>query len=137
MGQYHYIANLDRGELISPHTLGTGLKLWEQLANHPGTGAALIVLLASASNGAGGGDLRSDSDVIGSWRGDRIAMVGDYDDDSHYDTIDGNMTGAQIYDSDWTDISLKVCGVIEEELGGKFAGDGWRRFTGGDFGVDE
>ena len=28
----------------------------------------------------------------------------------------------------YTDISEEVCRVIEEELGGKFEGDGWRSF---------
>jgi hypothetical protein len=127
MGQYHIIANLDKGEVITPHNLGSGLKLWEQLANNPGTGAALIVVLASASNGHGGGDLtRSDSNVIGSWRGDRVAMVGDYDDDSSYNTIHGKMTGAEIYDSNWKDISEAVASVIELELSGKFTGEGWK-----------
>jgi hypothetical protein len=104
------------------------LKLWEQLANHPGTGAALIVLLASASNGAGGGDLTGPA-IIGAWRGDRIAMVGDYDNDSKYRTSQGEMTGAEIYQAAWLDISDEVCAVLEKELDGKYSGDDWRTWT--------
>lgn len=102
MGQYHHIVNIDKREYLNQYELGAGAKLWEQLANSPGVGAALIILLASASNGAGGGDLRSDDllpepeRMIGRWRGDRIIMVGDYDD--------------------------------EVELGGKFMGEGWKHF---------
>lgn len=130
MGQYHIPVNLDKGESLNPHYLGSGLKLWEQLANNPGTNAALVILLASASNGAGGGDLKGDSDIIGRWRGDRIAFVGDYDDHSEYDTPFGKLSGADIYDDErFTDISEKVAAVIEENLGGKYSGDGWRDWS--------
>lgn len=103
MGQYWMVVNLDKREFLDPHKLGTGLKLWEQLANHPGTGAALIVLCAAMPEPRGGGDLdleenwhgpeRVDmtkegppvpgypevaSRTIGRWAGDRIALVGDY-----------------------------------------------------------
>lgn len=143
MGQYHKIVNLDKKQYIHPHQLGAGLKLWEQLASHPGTGAALIVLLASASNGAGGGDITQDP-IVGSWRGDRIAMIGDYDDDVSYEVgpfLDGPgkpreaMLGKDIYDAadddiknDWTDVSIEVSRVIEKELSGEFSGGGWREW---------
>lgn len=128
MGQYHIVVNLDKMQKLEPHRLGCGLKLREQLAAHPGTGGALIVLLASASNGDGGGDLMPDP-IIGTWCGDRIAMVGDYDRNVSYDTPDGKMTGAEIYEADWQDVSDDVCRVLEIELKGKFSGDGWRDFT--------
>ncbi len=113
MGQYHIVVNLDKGQMIK----GDGPKLWEHLAND--TGKALVVLLASASNGDGAGDLtETDSSVIGLWRGDRIAFVGDYDDNTSYNTPFGKMSGAQIYDSDQlTDISGAVSEVVEAELG--------------------
>lgn len=106
MGQYWIPVNLDRREYISPHKLGAGLKLWERLASHPGTGAALIVLCAAEREVRGGGDLDLEKNwhgpertfpehnvtpgpmpddypaiaraVIGRWAGDRIALVGDY-----------------------------------------------------------
>jgi len=40
MGQYWKPVNLDKREYVDPHKLDVGLKLWEQLASHPGTGAA-------------------------------------------------------------------------------------------------
>lgn len=110
MGQYHMVVNLDKREYISPHKLGCGLKLWEQLANGDigGTGGALLVLLA-CSNGRGGGDFDTGENwngperefprdnthggpmpeeypaiaarTIGRWAGDRIAVVGDYAED--------------------------------------------------------
>lgn len=104
MGQYWIPVNLDKHEYISPHKFGAGLKLWEQLASHPGTGAALIILCAAQREQRGGGDLDLESNwhgsertlpehnatpgpggyaevaraVIGRWAGDRIALVGDY-----------------------------------------------------------
>lgn len=141
MGQYHKLVNLDKREFVDPHKLGCGLKLWEQLASHPGTGSAMIILLASASNGEGGGDLKND-EILGRWRGDRIAMVGDYDDKAMYvvgtetpTTQDRVFSGAAIYQvcgevgSDWKDVSDAVAAVIERELDGKFSGKGWRDFT--------
>lgn len=111
MGQYWIPVNLDKQEFIDPHKLATGLKLWEQMANHPGTGAALIVLCAAMPARRGGGDLDLNENwhgtertqapehdaspgpmpedyptiagkTIGRWAGDRIALVGDYAEDS-------------------------------------------------------
>ena len=86
MGQYHYVANLEKREFVNPSDIGSGLKLWEQAMNPPGTPVALF-LLTIAQNGRGGGDfdpeLNWDIDdnpdgVIGRWAGDRIAIIGDY-----------------------------------------------------------
>lgn len=106
MGQYWKVVNLDKKEYINPHKLGCGLKLWEQLANHPGTGAALVILCAAMPTARGGGDFDLDENwhgperkfpehnmgpgpmpedyravakrTIGRWAGDRIALLGDY-----------------------------------------------------------
>jgi hypothetical protein len=113
MGQYWKVVNLDKREFIMPHKLGSGLKLWEQLAAHPGTGAGLIVLLAAMPEKRGGGDLDLDANwhgperdvmgahgccpgpmpalypeiahrTIGRWVGDRVVLVGDYAEASDY-----------------------------------------------------
>jgi len=106
MGQYWMLVNLDKKEFVLPHKLGSGLKLWEQLANHPGTGAALVILLAAMPETRGGGDFDLDANwhgpertfpehnaipgpmpngyqeiahrTIGRWAGNRVAFVGDY-----------------------------------------------------------
>jgi hypothetical protein len=65
MGQYWKVVNLDKKEYVNPHILGTGLKLWEQLANHPGTGAALVILCAAMPEARGGGDF----DLDQNWHG--------------------------------------------------------------------
>lgn len=107
MGQYWLPVNLTKKEFIDPHKLASGLKLWEQLANSPGVGAALIVLTAAMPEPRGGGDFdleesrhgpeRKDNEypfppsadgyaelarhTIGRWAGDRIAIIGDYAED--------------------------------------------------------
>lgn len=106
MGQYWIPVNLKKREFVHPHKLGTGLKLWEQLANHPGTGEALVILTAAMPEPRGGGDLDLAENwhgpervfpanntspgtmpeeygavakrTIGRWAGDPIAIVGDY-----------------------------------------------------------
>ena len=92
MGQYWVPVNLTKKEFIDPHKLGCGLKLWEQLANHPSTGTALLILCSAMPEPRGGGDFNLDTDdkkyntlakrTIGRWAGDRIALVGDYAEDT-------------------------------------------------------
>ena len=84
MGQYYRIANLDKREYLDPIQFGDGLKLMEFALGSSGVMSALAVLLAS-SNGQGGGDLWIENEdrwghIPGRWCGDRIAVVGDYDD---------------------------------------------------------
>lgn len=141
MGQYWMPVNIDKREFIDPHRLGTGLKLWEQLANHPGTGAALIVLQAAMPGVRGGGDLDKDRDdvcrrTIGRWAGDRVVLVGDYreaGDVPGWDADPAEMYPTEEDDdgnplSEWTDISDDVCHVIAAELDGRYEGSGWRDF---------
>jgi len=142
MGQYWLPVNLDKKEFIDPHKLGVGLKLWEQVVNYPGTAAALVILVAAMPETRGGGDLDLEGEgdyydvarrIIGRWAGDRIALVGDYAEDSD---LAPEFRASQIYDQcrkgEYRDISYDVCTVIEHELGGTFLGDrGWRRFSRG------
>jgi hypothetical protein len=126
MGQYWICINLDKKEFIHPHKLGCGLKLWEQLANYPGTGAALIILLANMPERRGGGDFE-ENPTVGRWAGDRVILVGDYGKDGDLEGIDT----ADLYETaqeQWKDISDDVAAVIEHELEGKYEGDGWRHF---------
>ena len=139
MGQYWYPVNLDKKEFVHPHQLGAGLKLWEQLANHPGTGAALIVLCAAMPEARGGGDLDPVGQTgnyaavatrtIGRWAGDRIALVGDYAENE--DLAPEHEAGG-IYrrcgDGEYTDITSDVCTVIEHELDGRYTGEGWKHW---------
>jgi hypothetical protein len=76
MGQYYYVANLDKRQYLYPHKLGDGMKLSEFGSNGCGTMLCLAALLADG-NGHGGGDLPAHP-LIGSWAGDRIVIAGDY-----------------------------------------------------------
>jgi hypothetical protein len=71
--------NLDKQQYIHPHKFGDGLKLLEFGCSANGTLTGLAILLADGNN-RGGGDLRSDDPIIGSWAGDRIVVAGDYAD---------------------------------------------------------
>jgi len=81
MGQYYKVVNLDKKEVLHPHKFGDGLKLLEFGASGSGTMLGLAILLAVGNN-RGGGDLYSDNPIIGSWSGNKIAIIGDYADDS-------------------------------------------------------
>ena len=70
MGQYWIPVNFDKKEFIHPHSLDSGLKLWEILASSP-VGQALVVLLANMPEPRGSGDLEPDP-IIGRWAGDRV-----------------------------------------------------------------
>jgi len=135
MGQYWIPVNLSKREFINPHRLGSGLKLREQLATHPGTATALIILLSAMPEPRGGGDfdLEGEGDygtiarrTIGRWAGDRIALIGDYAEDSD---LPHPFKASRIYHQCWggeySDISDDVRKVIEHELGGKFIAEEW------------
>lgn len=83
MGQYYYIVNIDKKQYIHPHKFGDGLKLLEFGASGGGTMCGLAILL-SCGNNRGGGDLRSEHPIIGSWAGDRIIVAGDYADEGNH-----------------------------------------------------
>jgi len=85
MGQYYYVVNLDKREYLHPHRMGDGLKLLEFGSSGRGTMLGLAVLLADG-NGRGGGDLRSNRPIVGSWAGDRIVIAGDYADEGNFVT---------------------------------------------------
>lgn len=106
MGQYYKVANLDKKEILHPHKFDDGLKLGEFGCSSMGTMTGLAILLA-VGNGQGGGDLRSDHPIIGSWAGNRIAIVGDYAEGFQvdYETI-----------SEWTDISEQVLAAMQPWL---------------------
>jgi hypothetical protein len=77
MGQYYLVVNKDRQEYISPHQLGCGAKLWEICANDL---PRVLPYLLHQSSGTGGGDPHNQETVhLGRWAGDRIVVVGDYD----------------------------------------------------------
>ena len=118
MGQYYLIINLDKKQFIHPHKFGDGLKLLEFGASGEGTMTGLAILLADGNN-RGGGDLRSNDPIIGSWAGDRIVIAGDYADKKRF--IGDETANLHEYASDYfTDVSKDVITAMcdNEELRG-------------------
>lgn len=148
MGQYYLVVNLDKQQYLHPHRMGDGLKLMEFGSSADGTMMGLAVLLADG-NGRGGGDLRSDHPIIGTWAGDRIVIAGDYaDDGNHVDpsfiTVDllakarddrclepdeelGDFNLYQIASYSFEDVSAQV----RESLAGDYCGQQMRGSIGG------
>lgn len=136
MGQYHYVINIDRHEYLDPYALGDGMKLMEQAMSIGGTMTGLCLLLA-ASNGRGGGDLRlpeghPHAALVGSWAGNRIAIVGDYAEDAdlpldyHASTI---WDDCRLGRDGWRDVSEGVRALIEADGEMTYTRDGdlWAR----------
>ena len=74
MAQDYTIYNLDKHQMIQPARFNDGPRLKEFGASPCGTMLALAVLLAYGHEGGG---IRSQHEIIGTWAGDRIAIIGD------------------------------------------------------------
>lgn len=118
MGQYYMVVNLTKKQFISPNKFGDGLKLLEFGCSGNGTMTALSLLLASG-NGRGGGDLMPhDNDqyekvmkIVGSWVGDKIAIIGDYSDGVAVG-LDEVVMYDTIKEPEWTDVSAEIREVM-------------------------
>lgn len=144
MGQYHKVCNLDKKQFLHPHKAGDGLKLLEFGCSSNGT-MTLLALLLARDNGKGGGDLHVDEDqdvhmLVGSWAGDRIAIVGDYHEkDDELIVPHGTGTACLGQDNpwvegnDWKDITDDVLKVarcdqyLKQSMVDPKSGDGWRQ----------
>ena len=80
MGQYFVIVNLDKKEFIHPHKLASGLKFWEILTSNSATRALAFLLRQSTDD-----SYVEDFKFCGHWAGDKITIVGDYDDSKIYE----------------------------------------------------
>ena len=148
MGQYHYLINLDKKQVIHPHHIGNGLKLQEQIGWPYATATTLVMLLAASSRdgGRGGGDFRCGHPLIGAWAGDRVALLGDYAASDDLPGLDAPLVHAQCHAAcnpnlkggrpegweAWTDISPQVREMMEDEFGIRYAGAGWLDILGKD-----
>ncbi len=113
MGQYYKIVNIKKKQYITPHTFGDGAKLMEFSMSASGVLAGLAILLADG-NGRGGGDLNSDSPIVGSWAGDNIVVAGDYADNGKFVKED-DYTLYQVANDEGEDISLKVLDALFDD----------------------
>lgn len=84
MGQYHYIVNFTKKQYLHPHDFGDGLKLHEFTT---GLSMQALAFLLAQSAGRGGGDFLPDDEWCGSWSGDKVGIVGDYDDSNLHSLI--------------------------------------------------
>lgn len=114
MGQYYYTMNVDKKQYLHPHKFDEGLKLMEFSMCRGGTMTALALLLA-VGNGRGSGDARCSDPkhMIGSWAGDRIAVVGDYCEPDDVPGIDFKAIYAKL-DEEWTDISGDMLEILRQ-----------------------
>jgi hypothetical protein len=111
MGQYYIVANLDKKEYLNPHKCNDGKKLMEIAFSGGGTMGCLTLLCAGPSNGKGGGDFGYKSEFSGRWAGDRIAIIGDYDDSETYGPI---YKEARAGENGWKEIGEEVYKVISK-----------------------
>lgn len=74
MGQYYAIYNLDKAQVVQPGRFNDGLRLREFGSSSYGVMLALAALLACGNEYGG---IRSHHEIIGTWAGDRIAIIGD------------------------------------------------------------
>jgi len=131
MGQYHKFVNFTKKEFVNPHVLGNGLKLLEQIGWDYAFSHSMHFLLAKC-DGRGGGDYHNKSELVGSWGGDRVSLVGDYAEredfpflsDEEYNEMMNSVWKEGL--SDYKDISNDVAKEMEEIFEIEYTGDGWR-----------
>jgi hypothetical protein len=105
MGEYFYILNLDKKQYLHPHQLGSGLKLWEICAS---SAPGVLPYLTSQSNDFVEYHKKQDNLILmGTWSGDRIITVGDYDQSGLYG----------IAEETYENISLKLREEYEKFMG--------------------
>lgn len=112
MGQYYKVVNTTKKQTLSPYVFGSGAKLMEFTSDAGTIMQGLGILLADGNN-RGGGDLRSDKKIIGSWAGDSIVITGDYADEGKF-TEDKTKN---LYDESesYKDISLEVIEALLDD----------------------
>lgn len=105
MGQYYKVVNTTKKQVMNPHSFGSGAKLMEFSSDRMSIMQGLAILLADG-NGRGGGDLRSENPLVGSWAGDSIVIAGDYADEGKF--VQDEKVNLYREANDYEDISFKV-----------------------------
>ena len=108
MGQYFKVVNTTKGQTLNPYSFGSGAKLMEFTSDGMSIMQGLGILLADGNN-RGGGDLRSDNPIIGSWAGDNIVITGDYADEGKFVPKKNSKENLYTYcDENFVDVSNEV-----------------------------
>lgn len=89
MGQYYLIVNTDREEYLHPHDAAHGLKALEIAS---GQLNSVVQYLCTQTDGGGGGDFRDTGDLFGTWAGDSLTWIGDYDSSELFNTAEEEFT---------------------------------------------
>lgn len=102
MGQYFKAVNVSKKEYVDPYKIGGSAKLWEWCVN---LAAGIFPYLLRKSNEGGGGDIQiPNAEYAGRWGGDKVYLVGDYDESNLYD----------IAEQEYTDISKPLAKEYNE-----------------------
>ena len=89
MGQSFAIYNLDKSQVIRPGRFNDGDRFREFASSSCGVLLALATLLAHDNQHGG---IHSTHEIIGTWAGDRIAIIGEYADLSDFEEDLGRFT---------------------------------------------
>jgi hypothetical protein len=109
MGQYYFVANLDKEEYMSPHKVDSGAKAREWL--YDGNLTRLLGLLLIDGDARGGGDVFVE--MAGRWAKDRIVICGDYADDEP-DSEKNIYTMITEEGSSWVEISNEIVASLKQ-----------------------
>lgn len=80
---------MDRKEYVCPWEIGGVAKLWEWCCNRQ---AGIFPFLLRKSSEGGGGDIQKDYQTAGRWAGNRIVLIGDYDQSRLWDRLEREYT---------------------------------------------
>lgn len=154
MGQYFKAVNLDKREVVCPWCLKGGAKLWEWAVNRQGAIFTLLLRKSTGTGGGdynmpgphiieltdesqdlayiiGKAVAREGmpapiptSSIVGRWGGDRVALVGDYDEDfawgdlEHYTNITERLVEEwnQFVEMDDAQLTFEHCGCASPLL---------------------
>ena len=85
MGQYFKAVNLEKKEYVCPWAIGGVAKLWEWCVNSQ---AGIFPFLLRQSSEGGGGDIKKEYKTAGRWAGNRVVLIGDYDQTKLWDKLE-------------------------------------------------
>ena len=120
MGQYYKIVNIDKKEWLDPFTFTEyeGCRKFMEFAPDSGSIMYALAILLNERYDVAGGDFPLESDLIGKWSRDRIAIVGDYGKNENNCT--DNLYNISDDDTNWKDISKEVYDLMWSKYDNKY-----------------